>query len=71
MNATSLGSDDPDKEKKIFIEKDTFVQADVLSIHFDKKLWGDDAEEFLPERCAGYVFIWVRSDTEKQCSVDC
>lgn len=32
------------------IEKGTLVQADVFSVHYDPEIWGDDAENFVPER---------------------
>ncbi|TKR69949.1 hypothetical protein L596_022032 [Steinernema carpocapsae] len=32
------------------IEKGTFVQADTFAIHRNKKLWGEDADEFIPDR---------------------
>ncbi|CAD6187178.1 unnamed protein product [Caenorhabditis auriculariae] len=34
----------------IQIEKGTLVEADVMTIHRDKNVWGEDAEEFRPER---------------------
>ncbi|GMR46197.1 hypothetical protein PMAYCL1PPCAC_16392, partial [Pristionchus mayeri] len=34
----------------IDIEKDTLIEVDVFSMHADKSIWGDDAEEFRPER---------------------
>lgn len=34
----------------IHIEKGTRIAADTFSIHYCKDLWGDDAEEFCPER---------------------
>jgi cytochrome P450 family 13 len=38
------------------IEKGTDVVLDVLSLHFDRKIFGDDAEEFRPER-------WLETNT--------
>lgn len=32
------------------IEKDTEVMFDILSIHFDPSIYGDDVNEFRPER---------------------
>jgi cytochrome P450 len=35
------------------IEAGTYVQADVLSVHRNPELWGNDAEQFRPERFVG------------------
>ncbi|KAI6190866.1 hypothetical protein M3Y97_00165400 [Aphelenchoides bicaudatus] len=37
----------------IQIEEDTHILIDVLSIHFDKQLWGEDVEKFNPDRWLG------------------
>jgi len=34
----------------IIIEKGTNISIDLLTLHRDPKLWGEDAEEFKPER---------------------
>jgi len=39
----------------ITIEKGTYVSADLFTLHRDKKVWGEDAEEFKPER-------WLSND---------
>ncbi|GMR46086.1 hypothetical protein PMAYCL1PPCAC_16281 [Pristionchus mayeri] len=37
------------------IDKDTIVMADTFAVHFNKDLWGEDVDEFKPER-------WLESD---------
>ncbi|VDO52519.1 unnamed protein product [Haemonchus placei] len=42
MKSTTLGP--------ITVEEGEFVMVDTMSLHFDRDLWGNDAEEFRPER---------------------
>ncbi|KAK5966519.1 Unspecific monooxygenase, partial [Trichostrongylus colubriformis] len=46
MKPTTLGG--------ISIEEGVYVVADTMSLHFDREIWGDDADEFRPER-------WIES----------
>lgn len=32
------------------VEKGTIVHADVFAVQYDKSTWGENAEEFEPER---------------------
>lgn len=36
--------------KGYLIPKDTLIAANLYYIHHDPKIWGDDADEFRPER---------------------
>ncbi|VDL72259.1 unnamed protein product [Nippostrongylus brasiliensis] len=42
MKSTTLGD--------ISVKEGEFVMADTLTLHFDREIWGDDADEFRPER---------------------
>uniref|UniRef100_A0A914UMH9 Cytochrome P450 n=1 Tax=Plectus sambesii TaxID=2011161 RepID=A0A914UMH9_9BILA len=37
-------------EQKLQVEEGVVVQANVWSIHYNKKIWGEDADSFRPER---------------------
>jgi cytochrome P450 family 13 len=45
MSSTEVG----DKHKQT-VPQGLTVAADVWSVHRDKTIWGEDAEEFRPER---------------------
>ncbi|CAD6193679.1 unnamed protein product [Caenorhabditis auriculariae] len=47
MKSTTLGD--------ISVEQGTYVWVDAWSLHHDQKVWGDDADEFVPER-------WLETD---------
>ncbi|KAI0998873.1 Cytochrome P450 monooxygenase [Podosphaera aphanis] len=47
-----------DGKSKIFIPKGTTVEYYVHVLHHRKDLWGEDAEEFIPERWQDRKFGW-------------
>lgn len=40
----------PDGLSPIFVKKGTRILLGFQARHYDKKVWGEDAEEFRPER---------------------
>lgn len=44
MSACDVGA------KAMHIPKGTIIQVDVWAVHHDKEVWGDDVEDFRPER---------------------
>jgi cytochrome P450 family 13 len=40
----------------LIIEKGTDVTLDIFALHFDRKIWGKDVDEYRPER-------WLETDT--------
>lgn len=46
---------------KLHIPKGLSVWIPVLAIHHSKELWGEDADEFKPERFAGKSFAQTRN----------
>jgi cytochrome P450 len=55
----------PDGKSKIFVPKGSACEYSVHVMHHRKDLWGDDAEEFKPERWerkrVGWEFLPVSS----------
>lgn len=45
------------------MEAGTIVQADVLSVQHDKEIWGENVEEFVPERynsCYAIILFHIK-----------
>lgn len=47
-----------DGKSKIFIAKGTIVDYSVFAMHHRKDIWGEDADEFIPERWQGKKVGW-------------
>lgn len=47
-----------DGESKIFVKKGTIVEYSVFALHRRKDIWGEDADEFRPERWDGRKVGW-------------
>ncbi|KAF2641585.1 cytochrome P450 52A12 [Massarina eburnea CBS 473.64] len=48
----------PDGTKPVYIRKDTPVEYGIYTIHRRKDLWGEDADDFRPERWDGRRSRW-------------
>jgi cytochrome P450 monooxygenase len=48
----------PDGKSPIFIQKGDVVQVNKSVMHRDKDVWGEDAEEFKPERWENLRPMW-------------
>lgn len=51
----------PDGSSPVLVRKDTIVHFSTYALHRRKDLWGDDAEEFRPERWNFEKQTWVRN----------
>ncbi|KAH8661358.1 cytochrome P450 alkane hydroxylase-like protein [Tricladium varicosporioides] len=47
-----------DRKSKVFVQKGSSVEYCVHVLHHRKDIWGEDAEEFRPERWEGRKFGW-------------
>ena len=50
-------ADGKDEIKEIYLRKNTNVIISIIGINRDKRVWGDDAEEWKPER-------WIKTSAE-------
>lgn len=50
----------PNGDQPIHVPKGSMVNYTVYAMHRRKDLWGDDAEEFRPERWENRKPSWVR-----------
>ncbi|KAH8880931.1 cytochrome P450 [Thozetella sp. PMI_491] len=48
----------PDGKSKVYVPKGTAVTYSVYIMHRRKELWGEDAEDFIPERWEGRKVGW-------------
>jgi cytochrome P450 len=49
----------PEGKSRILVPSGTMVSFSIMALHRRKDLWGEDAEEFLPERWEGLQPGWV------------
>jgi cytochrome P450 len=52
----------PDGQSPVFVPKGSMVHFAAFALHRRPDLWGDDAEEFRPERWVNEKQSWVRED---------
>lgn len=50
----------PDGSSTVFIPKDSMVHFSLFTLHRRRDLWGQDSEEFRPERWLSEKQSWVR-----------
>jgi len=48
--ATPIIDKDGNEQKELFIPNDTSLIVSIIGINRDPTIWGDDAEEWKPER---------------------
>ncbi|PNP47752.1 hypothetical protein THARTR1_10437 [Trichoderma harzianum] len=48
----------PDGKSPLFLEKGTDIILNLWGLHHDKDIWGDDVDQFKPERFADKRFTW-------------
>ena len=60
----------PDGKSPIFVEAGTAVNYQVYNIHRRKDIYGEDAEEFRPERWESIRQGWVAAFIRLKASLD-
>ncbi|TVY84310.1 Cytochrome P450 monooxygenase lepH [Lachnellula suecica] len=48
----------PDGKAPVFVKNGTIVAINIWGLHHDKDIWGDDANDFKPERWVGKRPLW-------------
>lgn len=49
----------PNQSSPVFIAKGTMVTFGIAAMHRRKDLWGDDANDFRPERWEHEIAHWI------------
>ena len=53
----------PSGKSPVFVRAGTMISFPITALHRQKELWGEDAEDFKPERWTGEKGGWVRNSS--------